>query len=385
MNEPKKYDYIDALRGYAILLVILTHASQAGPAMNPVLMRLFDQGARGVVLFFVVSALTLSLSWYARQGDAKTFYIRRLFRIAPMFWLVMIVYFSMDGYAPRYYAPNGVGLFHILLTASFLHGWHPETINSIVPGDWSVANEMVFYLAFPFLIAIIRGWKSAVAAFVVAVYLASFVNDLSWAHRANIWPGQPDGLVDILLKLWLPAYVPSFMVGFILFFSVRRYSGRLPLRTVRLLLFAAIAAMFALALHPGADIGIAPLKLHFSIFTSYAVCFGIFSFCLAEGAARSLVNGPIRHLGKISFSAYLLHWVVISGNHSLSLSGINMFMTGGYGPVHGFWFFLHYFLCLLASTVLLSTITYRYIEKPMIAAGNRYLTSRATPVAQATA
>ena len=36
-----------------------------------------------------------------------------------------------------------------LSTAFFLHGLHPEAINSVIPGGWSIAVEMTFYLFFP--------------------------------------------------------------------------------------------------------------------------------------------------------------------------------------------------------------------------------------------
>ena len=52
------YKYIDALRGWAILGVIIVHSSQ-NFELPSILSRLSAAGARGVQLFFVVSALTL--------------------------------------------------------------------------------------------------------------------------------------------------------------------------------------------------------------------------------------------------------------------------------------------------------------------------------------
>ena len=107
---------------------------------------LVDQGARGVQLFFVASALTLVMSWTSRNDGALRFYVRRLFRIAPMFWLGIAFFVWLDGFGPRYFSLKGIDETHVILTSIFLHGWHPEYITSLVHGEWSIAVEMVFTL-----------------------------------------------------------------------------------------------------------------------------------------------------------------------------------------------------------------------------------------------
>src|SRR5690348_13706360 len=94
-NAPvTKFDYIDAMRGIAILLVILVHSAFdlaiKGPAG-----RIGAMGQFGVQMFFVASALTLCLSWEARRDEPhpmKSFLIRRFFRIAPMYYFGIAFY-----------------------------------------------------------------------------------------------------------------------------------------------------------------------------------------------------------------------------------------------------------------------------------------------------
>lgn len=74
--EPKAsshLDYIDALRGYAILLVMIVHAGIVMPEATAYV----SWGARGVQLFFVISAVTLMASWERRHDGAAAFYVRR--------------------------------------------------------------------------------------------------------------------------------------------------------------------------------------------------------------------------------------------------------------------------------------------------------------------
>src|SRR5205823_5455354 len=88
----------DALRGLAILAVIMVHVIQYGPDakfFSGGLISIVQHGARGVQLFFVASALTLWMSMSNRKQKkhpTQSFYIRRLFRIAPMYYLGVAYY-----------------------------------------------------------------------------------------------------------------------------------------------------------------------------------------------------------------------------------------------------------------------------------------------------
>ena len=148
---PKRYAYIDAIRGYAILLVIAVHSSQYFNDLPDTVRTLADQGARGVQLFFVASAMTLGMSWQARHDGTVPFYIRRFFRIAPMYYLSIPLFLWGRGFGPSIYAPDGIGWRHVAMAATFTHGWMPDTITSVVPGSWSIADEMMFYAVFPLL------------------------------------------------------------------------------------------------------------------------------------------------------------------------------------------------------------------------------------------
>src|SRR5580704_7608080 len=116
-EAPRRQEYLDALRGYAILGVMIVHT---GGTFHE-LIRATAWGARGVQLFFVVSAITLAGSWQDRREKVWAFYVRRLFRIAPMFWLAIVFYAGIQS------GPGTFKAWQILLTSLFLHGFHPET------------------------------------------------------------------------------------------------------------------------------------------------------------------------------------------------------------------------------------------------------------------
>ncbi len=91
--EPKKYEYIDSLRGIAILLVILTHVRQHLRFFPELINQITLDGHLGVQLFFIVSAFTLTMSYYSRineQNKTKNFFIRRFFIIVPLYYLAIV-------------------------------------------------------------------------------------------------------------------------------------------------------------------------------------------------------------------------------------------------------------------------------------------------------
>ena len=67
--------YIDALRGYAILMVMAVHASLHVSHLEPPLAAVTAQGARGVQLFFIVSAPSAVAMFPARTGVDGNFFL----------------------------------------------------------------------------------------------------------------------------------------------------------------------------------------------------------------------------------------------------------------------------------------------------------------------
>jgi exopolysaccharide production protein ExoZ len=190
-RSPRHFDYINALRGYAILMVIAVHTAQAFPDLPPSLAQILTQGARGVQLFFVTSALTLCMSWVARNESAADFYTRRLFRIVPMFWIAIIFFLWLNGTAPSSYAPYGIDFKHIAMTVLLVQGLWPDTITSVVPGGWSVADEVIFYALFPAVVPLLlkASWKSLIIVAVAAVVIGPRLSGLFEYGFSYLWPG----------------------------------------------------------------------------------------------------------------------------------------------------------------------------------------------------
>ncbi len=356
----QRIDSIDCLRGIAILAVLLVHGGQAVAGLPEWLHSLISYGGRGVQLFFILSAVTLLTVYRNHDFSPRAFLIRRFFRLAPMFYLGIGFYLLYHGLEPRPNAPNGIGLQQVLLTLTFLHGWGFDSINSVVPGGWSIAAEAMFYAAFPFLLPVLTTLRRSVMAFIIACVISRasfvFIPQLFADHATP-------HLLDLFAAFSFPTQLPAFIGGFVVYFTIQRLNG---LRTVSYKITVQIACIFI------ATLIVCCAASGNKTLSNYLLAVGLLMlFVLAVHLAqpRIIVNAALRHIGRISYSLYLIHFAVLDGVAAMVLPIIS-----NATPVQQL--LLIYGGTLTASAAL-ATITWRCIELPAIALGRR-ITERHT-------
>lgn len=361
-DQPEHLDAVDALRGLAFLCVLHVHTAQSyvawsHPAGPPgPFFRLAQAGAYGVSLFFIASAFTLFASHRQRLGRESSpvaaFFVRRIFRILPLFWAGIAFYFFLYGTWNRNWAEGSLGIFHFGLTFLVLHGWHPDTINSVVPGGWSIAAECTFYALAPWLFAWLTTFRRAATAYVLALGAAIALNHFARAGlAARLFPSVPAWRQASFTYLWFPAHLPTFLLGFAVYHA-RPYIERRS-RAARHALLAGNAALLLGAgfwLHNDAADYVFPFLLA-----------GFVALLLAN-PARWLVNRFTCVVGTVSFSAYITHFAAVKVFERLLAHAPSLSPALGYAAIY---------LPALALTLGASTLTYRLIEKPGMALGRR--------------
>ncbi|MCB2406626.1 acyltransferase family protein [Hymenobacter lucidus] len=363
--ETKKYDYIDALRGVAVLAVLLVHCALFGTNTpdHPLFAAAVQQGARGVQLFYVLSALTLFLSMGSRASQERhptlNFFLRRFFRIAPLFYCAILYYLWQDGWGPRTWLGNapGVTAAQVLATATFSNGWNPRWINSIVPGGWSIAVEMSFYLILPLLFLYADSLKRALTLTVITTLVA--VAFVLWMGRHPLIPEAQ--LWTDFIFLAFPTQLPVFAMGIVLFFLLRAPAGPTlgpdPTRAWLLLL----------------TVGLLLARFVFADLVPNYLCIGVafvlLTYALSLYPVRLLVNSFTIYAGKISYSMYLTHFAVLHAMQQFHLT--DLLPQPGLGT--GLLNYAVRYLTLLALDVLVATVTYHLIEKPGMALGKRLI------------
>lgn len=365
----KHWDYIDALRGLAALGVIVVHIGTLFTQTPWRASQFFNLGAHGVQLFFMVSAVTLASSWHSRAAKeadpVRAFFIRRFFRIAPLFWIATLVYLLVALAMMPFWRSGPVEAQSVFLTLIFAHGWTPASINGVVPGGWSIADEMTFYLMFPLLMVLVTNLRRAVALFAISVLVALTANQ----YGATIY-NVP--LKSPFLYYWLPNQIPVFALGLVAYHLIpwARSTGE----AASWKLMAAGAVLLALTAW-GPFPWTASLS-HPMMWRDMVAAFGFLVIILALAAHpwKLLVNETTKQMGEVSFSTYLVQFVVIQVALSIlgrtSISGWKAIVLYGIAIV-----------VVATVTTMLATVTYRRIEKPFIRLGHRL----ATPEAKAPA
>ena len=294
--------YIDSLRGIAISAVIFVHVSQVS-ALPGIAGRLSHFGTAGVQLFYTVSALTLIMSMSKRAGIERhpkiDFFIKRFFRIAPAFYLTLLVYclLSHSSRAVQFEVSR-VQNSGLLLIVLFLNGWRPDVINVPVAGQWSIAVEMMFYMLLPFLFPWVRTFRRAVCAWYASLAILLLSPTLAFHLATAEGFDASTRVVHDFALWWFPNQLPVFLNGIGLYFIVRER------RTFRRYIAPYLPGALAILLACG-------FRGQTFITPIFGIVFMTSTAYLAENPIHFFVNRLTAFLGKISFSAYLCHPLIL--------------------------------------------------------------------------
>jgi peptidoglycan/LPS O-acetylase OafA/YrhL len=375
-DSDQRLAYIDCLRGYAVLLVITSHLTYAYPNLPYPVHRVTILGWYGVQLFFLASAITLMMSWsrdvirYGR-GDISSFFLRRFFRIAPAYYTAALFYYLIT-------PPAVVDLAQLAAWLGFLNDWHPaltvEALGawSVVPGGWSISAEFSFYLVFPLAAKLATSQRRAFVLFLVVCLGTMAVNTAGQYLMLNRY--EKDS-VGNFMYFWAPNQAPVFALGILLFFILSTPENqlmqpvlkRLPVRTTPLFVIG-LAIFLSIAFLS------LPKALTFNDFRPPALMqaslgFALMIIALAQPQPGWLVNRWIVFVGKISFSAYLVHFSVIE----LISGPLARFSARDKHDYSAILAFTLAWLAVVAITIIFSTCTYYLIEDPGIKLGRRVI------------
>ena len=341
---------MEGLRGWAVLLVFFVHSHTALSGFLSPTSLLFGVsrflgtiGNVGVDLFFVISGYLIYGAVLRPRFRYARFLLRRVQRIYPAFLAVISIYLFLGFFSSnehfKFYGSLPQKASFILQNLLLMPGIFP--VRPMLAVSWSLSYEIFFYLLLPLVVAVtaMRQWvrwtRISLFAFLLTaglllsptldnprVRLVGFLFGILLFEVADRFRGRSTALVDLSI---LGAYLVALV--FIYFIDSFRLVPEHSLRTV-------ITAIIGVG--------------------SFALC----GFCFhGGGLLGSLLSWrPLRYLGNMSYSFYLVHAV------ALGLLRQAAWRAGISGQ--GWFLFVVLLLAALAFSWIVATLLFLLVERP---------------------
>jgi peptidoglycan/LPS O-acetylase OafA/YrhL len=354
---------LDVLRLIAFMIVFIVHRMDfipIDPARHYWLYNIYLLGDFGVPVFFLLSAFLITELLFRESDETskiqvKSFYIRRILRIWPLYFLVFFGLVLLEQFLPYTGAKNPASWLAFTFFAGnwwiCLHGWIPAyPVNPL----WSISVEEQFYITIP-LIALF-GRRFGVKTVSLLLIAVSYVAVVLYAmHPKNGFSSQwtnsfvqfqffaAGTLLSIYLKGWVPNWHPALrLIGVISGFGCW---------------LVASIAFGVQADTPHSTVLQAPIGWALVLAGTTLIFLSILGF-----PSRYLPK-PIIYLGRISYGLYLFHELVYflifsPGGAWLTDLSYALHLVGwrnGLGTALAF--------CL---TVLVAHMSYQFYEKPFL-------------------
>lgn len=311
LQDPQKARWLpmEGLRGIAVLLVFFVHYSTliapyfaTGEENNKLLEAIREAGNSGVDLFFVLSGFLIYRAVIRRPINYAQYAYRRIERIYPVFLFVLCIYTALSYLSPAHsklpeLLPDAI--IYIVQNVLLLPGMLP--VEPIITVAWSLSFEAFYYILAPAFVGLflMRHWK--------------------WQHRLYLF-----------LAIYA-IYIVTQWFGFASHFRLTMFLGGIVLYEISqntklrdsnlttslvdwisISLFALGIASFTLLgnsrwVLDGSFMAEIPGFIKFVILNCVFVLI-IYRCLFAQGpAAKQFSFAPLRWLGNMSYTYYLMH------------------------------------------------------------------------------
>jgi len=372
IRQPSAYlSRLESLRGVAILLVILHHADRLvlppdAARVKPSLFYAYiEYGHTGVSLFFVLSAFLLSRPFLRAASaphavSALHFWQRRALRILPLYWTMVVV--SSCLYAMVHDTTVLRGLPYLVFANSF--SGVAERIFPYSDVWWSLATEAQFYLLLPLAGHAIR---SRAGRWVVGLLFALYCVDYAQTAHHGFHITKSNAAIGLYGRF--PAFAVGIGIAWLYDRHGRRvrdaFESRAWLRRggADVALIVVVCTLGALLREVAVlDFFTAENRWHFW-HVAESLLWGLVVLLVLLAPmklARACDSRWLQRIGVLSYSLYLVHLPVLFFI-LYALRGRVPAVQAGWNPTS-----LAIVGACLALAIGLSSLTYRFIERPFL-------------------
>lgn len=328
-----RLDYLDSIRGLAALLVVVSHIFETYIKHNPAnysklvtLFELVEPGRIGVIVFFLTSGFVIPWSLKLNAEHAlKNFVIRRFFRLYPAYWFSIIVAVIVG---------IGVGVNIISVEQTLMNFTMIQKflgVESVIGAYWTLHLELVFYVLCAVLFTLGLLHKNHYLIMLTILFCLCSVGVAALRYYSQI-------KVPIIMPLGLA----------IMFYGalLRNYFIEKQTELTKPLIFLTVFYFSALLIADHFYYVDGWLKW----FLTHVMAFSTFFLLVTKVKLHQAIAV---YLGRVSYSLYLLHAMVIG----VAFEVFGDFAYSGVG-------FVVTLITIIGASILCADLSYRFIEKP---------------------
>ncbi len=386
MNGNVRIRSLDSIRGVAALSVLFFHCytiaftfkQQVDNLINdlgfpwniPLVLgvNLLSSGRAAVMVFFVLSGFVLTLSLLNNKQSYKKFLVARFFRIYPVLFLSVIIAFGLHYVIGNNPLPPSVHVkwyqFHVSvptpLTFQDLIGH--LSLTGITPNHmylntplWSLVHEMRVSLILPLLVSLLLFKNKPAIVIVFGLIISIFGEIISDFLIMSKMVNKPNGFPEetVLYSLVKTVYfLVFFVVGILMAINREKITLKINEFTPFIKTLMVIIAVVFITYYDSA----------YTMFIDYLRGIGaamLIAMAFSWKEFEKILEAPIlQWLGRVSYSLYLVHWMIIYSIFEL------------FGNIFSLW-------TNVSVTIILSLICAhimsKYVEYPCINFGRKIL------------
>jgi len=290
---------------------------------------IFNLHSHAVNLFFIISGFLIFWS-FDRDTNIKHFYLKRFFRIYPIYLILIILqtlffmYYAngttMD--IVKYFISNA--FFLNFLSHSVGDIFNHLEINAINGSLWTLKNEVFFYFLVPFIYTLYKKW--GIKLFIIFYMLSAIYMFLAFPYHNET------------LMILFPAQLRLFIIGILLYIFFNKFQNN----NIQFIVLS-IVSLISLLLFSGQNI---------FDYLLYPILLGVFFIVLSYKIKLPKIKFDF------SYSFYILHFPIIQLSIYFKLIPDNPLLS---------------FISLFIVVLILSYLSEKYIEKRFIQIGKNII------------